>query len=325
LYKLKDLFMLWKRVPHYFIKFFILFFSIPLWAYDEPVVNLGYTSFYDGSPPSGPGLYFQDYFQYYTANRFNDVNGHELPLPRTDVDVVANVTQIIYVSHVKIFGATLGVASLLPWVINVRLNDGLDNTVLRAQNGPGDWWIGPALQFDPIMRKDGKTPLFVQRFELDTIAPIGRYSRYDAINPSSHFWSLNPYWAFTFWITPKLSTAARVHYLWNGVNNSPNIAFGPNVYSTQAGQAVFADVTLGYAFTEKLTAGVNTYFFYQITDTLANGEPVPGRKEQVWAIGPGMVYTLTKNHFVFLNIYSEQDARNRPQGANGIVRAVVHF
>ncbi|WP_115709805.1 SphA family protein [Legionella sainthelensi] len=303
----------------------MMMFASSTMAYDEPVVNLGYTSFYDGSPPSGPGFYFQDYFQYYTSNRFNDQNGNKLPLPRTDLDVIANVTQFIYVTTKKVFGATLGFSTLLPWVVDDKVDDGLNNKILKAESGPGDLWIGPALQFDPIMRKDGKGPLYVQRIELDVIAPIGRYSSINAINPSSHFWSLNPYWAFTFWFTPKLSTAARFHYLWNGVNHSPNVSFGPNVHSTQAGQAIFADIAVGYAIIEKFTVGVNGYFFNQITDTRANGVGVTGRKESVWAIGPGMVYSLSKNHFVFLNVYSEQNAKNRPQGTNGVLRFVTHF
>lgn len=317
--------MQWKGILHSCFTVAILAFTSSAWSYDEPVVNLGYTSFYDGSPPSGPGAYFQDYFQYYTANRFNDQNGHKLPLPRTDLDVVANVTQFIYVTKKRVLGASLGVSALLPWVVNAKVNDGLNNTVLKAQNGPGDLWVGPALQFDPIMRKDGKSPLFVSRLELDIIAPIGRYNSLYAINPSSHFWSLNPYWAFTFWMTPKFSTSGRLHYLWNGVNHSPNVAFGPNVHTTQAGQAVFADIAVGYALMEKFTVGVNGYFFNQITDTLANGVSVPGRKESVWAIGPGMVYSLTKNHFIFFNLYSEQNAKNRAQGTNGLLRAAVHF
>lgn len=281
----------------------MIMFASSTMAYDEPVVNLGYTSFYDGSPPSGPGLYFQDYFQYYTSNRFNDQNGNKLPLPRTDLDVIANVTQLIYVTTKKIFGASLGFSALLPWVVADKVDDGLNHQVLKAENGPGDLWIGPALQFDPIMRKDGKRPLYVQRIELDVIAPIGRYSSINAINASSHFWSLNPYWAFTFWLTPKLSTAARFHYLWNGVNHSPNVSFGPNVQSTQAGQAIFADIAVGYAIIEKLTVGVNGYFFNQITDTKVNGVGVPDRKESIWAIGPGMVYSLSKNHLFFKCIF----------------------
>ncbi|WP_454780474.1 SphA family protein [Legionella sp. WA2022007384] len=317
--------MQWKGILHSCFSLVILLLASSALAYDEPVVNLGYTSFYDGSPPSGPGFYFQDYLQYYTSNRFNDNKGNKLPLPRTDLDVVANITQLIYVTTIKIFGANLGFSTLLPWVVNDRVDDGLGNTVLKAENGPGDLWIGPALQFAPIMRKDGKGPLFVSRLELDIVAPIGRYSSINAINASSRFWSINPYWAFTFWMTPKLSTSARFHYLWNDVNHTPNVAFGPNVSSIQAGQAIFADIAVGYAIIEKFTVGVNGYFFNQITDTLVNGVGFPGRKESVWAIGPGMVYSLSKNHFIFFNVYSEQDARNRPQGTNGILRFVAHI
>jgi hypothetical protein len=317
--------MLRKGIFRCCISWAMILLTQSTFAYDEPVVNLGYTSFYDGSPPSGPGFYFQDYFQYYTSNRFNDKNGQRIPLPRTDLDVIANVTQLIYVSKTRILGASLGVSALLPWVVNANVNDGLNNSVLKADSGPGDLWIGPALQYDPIMRKDGQGPLFVQRFEVDVIAPIGRYSSVNAINPSSHFWSLNPYWAFTLWMTPKFSLSMRAHYLWNAVNHSPNISFGPYAHTTQAGQAVFADLAVGYAFTEKLTAGVNAYGFDQITNTLMNGVGVPGRKEKVWAIGPGMVYSLSKNHFLFFNLYSEQNAINRAQGTNALLRFVAHF
>jgi hypothetical protein len=307
-----------------FISLFSIFLSTSLLAYDEPAVNLGYTSFFDGGPPAGPGLYFQDYFQYYTSNRLNDNQGNRISLPQTDLDINANITQLIYISTHKILGANLGISALIPWLLQARVNDGLDNAVLRARTGSGDMFIGPALQFDPIMRASGKEPLFVQRFELDTVVPIGRYNRNDAINPGSHYWSLNPYWAATLWMTSKWSSSVRLHYLWNAKNTAPNASFGPNVRNTQAGQAVFGDFATNYSITEQFNLGINGYFFDQFTDTRANGVNVSGRRERVWAIGPGMLFGLTKNQFLFLNVYFEQDARNRAQGNNFMLRYAIH-
>lgn len=309
-----------------FILSLLAFYSAStVYAYDEPAVNLGYTSFFDGGPPAGPGAYYQNYFQYYGANRLNDKNHNRLPLPRTDVDVTANIMQFIYLSQKKLFGANVGISALLPWVVDAHADDGLNHAVLDGLAGPGDLFIGPALQFDPIMHSDGKSPFYVQRLELDFVAPLGQYNGNYAVNPSSHFWSLNPYWAATVWFNQKWSASWRLHYLWNAKNGSPNAAFGPYVYNTQAGQAIFANIAGSYQVQEQLFVGVNAYVLNQITPTKANGYNVPGREERVWAIGPGVLYSISKNHFIFFNLYCEQHAANRPQGTNSILRYVIHF
>src|SRR5579871_4872781 len=109
--------------------------SAPLLAYDEPFVNLGQTSFLDGGPPSGPGWYFQDYFQYYTADSLNGNNGQALPLPETGFLYTANIFQLLYMSPQKLFGGPHWAFNvILPWVIHDNISDGLHNHVLTAQN-----------------------------------------------------------------------------------------------------------------------------------------------------------------------------------------------
>jgi len=317
--------MQWKKLLPAFLSM-VCFLKTPLAnAYDEPVVNLGYTSFLDGGPPSGPGVYLQNYFQYYSTHSFNDKNGKRLPFPRTDLRVTADIVQFIYVSHTKIFGATFAINAVEPTVLKARVYEGLPVHVLKATTGFGDLTFGPALQFDPIVRKNGKGPLYVQRLELDSIAPIGHFDSNFTIVPSSNFWSVNPYWAATLWITPKWAISHRTHYLWNARSRNPNVSFGPQVFSIQAGQAVFANIATDYAITEKFHLGINGYIFNQFTNTRVNGQGVPGREEKIWSIGPGALLGLTKNQFVFFNLYIERGARNRTQGNNFIFRYVLHL
>ncbi|SAL32259.1 protein involved in meta-pathway of phenol degradation-like protein [Caballeronia terrestris] len=292
-------------------------------GYDEPQVNLGLTSFLDGAPPAGPGLYIEEYLQYYAADRLNDNNGNKLPLPRQKVDMISSVTQFLYLSPTRFLGGNPGFDLLLPAILGHDIDDGLNNAVLKGQSGVGDVIFGPLLQFGPYVGPNG--PIFSHRFELDISAPTGAYNHNNAMSPGSHFWSINPYWAGTFWLTPKLTASVRFHYLWNSRNSDPNASFGPDVTSTQAGQALHANFAIEYTITPTLRLGVNAYWFNQISDTKVNGSDAEGRRERVWAIGPGMLCSFSKDDHLFLNAYFEQGARNRSEGNRFVARYVHHF
>ena len=62
----------------------------------------------------------------------------------------------------------------------------------------------------------------------------------------------------------------------------------------QAGQAIHANFATDYAITEQFRLGLNGYWLKQVTDTEVDGEKVKGRREQVWAIGPGAMYSFSK-------------------------------
>ena len=298
--------------------------TAPALAYDLPAVNLGGTSFYDGMPaPSGPGWYGIEYLTFITASRLNDAQGQRLALPQQKIDLFLPITQLIYAAPTKWYGMQPGVTALLPVLAHAKVQDGLGNAALKGTTGVGDVTLGAFLQFDPVMGANG--PVFSHRLEFDVIAPIGRYDPTNAINPGSNFWSLDPHWAFTAWATPKLSFSGRLHYLWNGRNRDPATSFGPGVTSTRAGQAAHANFTAEYAIREGFSVGLNGYWLRQTTDTQANGADVAGRKERVWAVGPGLVYAFSKESSIFVNLYSEQGARNRAEGTRLVVRFNQHF
>lgn len=171
------------------------------------------------------------------------------------------------------------------------MDDGLNNAAIKAQGGFGDLMIGPFIQFDPVMGAAG--PKFVQRIEFQVNLPTGEYDRNKDINPGNNAVSLDPYWAATYWLNPKWTASTRIHYLYNFKNNEPGYAFGA-ADDIQAGQAIHANFATDYAVTPQLRLGINGYWLKQVTDTEVDGEKVKGRREQVWAIGPGQCTVFPK-------------------------------
>jgi anthranilate 1,2-dioxygenase (deaminating, decarboxylating) large subunit len=292
------------------------FAATPAHAYDLPAVNLGFTSFVDGAPPAGPGFYFQQYGQYYHADKFADQDGNSLPFPNLDVWI--SLSQVLYQSDQKLIaGGKWGIDVIVPLVAF-----DIDANPFLSENDPGlgDILIGPYLQWDPIMGKQG--PRFMQRVEFQCILPTGRYDRQFALNPGSNFFSFDPYWAATVFVTPQWTVDWRAHYLWNDTNDEP----GGGANSLQAGQAIHVNFATAYeVLPHRLRVGLNGYYLKQLTDTEINGAEVSGRKEQVLGIGPGAVYHFSQNDHLFFNAYFETEAENRPQGQRFNIRFVHHF
>ena len=309
---------------------FVFLCAVPVstaFAYDLPNINLGFTSYYDAVPPNGPGLYFTQYFHYIESRKFTDNKGHDL-LPHSakeDLKGFVSMTQIIYTSPAKPFlNAMPGIDVALPVVFTNLTYNSSGPFPENNSDGIGDLLVGPFLQWDPVMKKDG-SPLMAHRVEFQLLFPTGKYSRNKEINPGSNFFSFNPYWASTWWITPRWTTSLRLHYLWNAKNEQPNRSFG-DVGNTQAGQAVHFNYTIDYAvIPSKLYLGINGYYLNQFTDTRVSGHDVSARSERVFAIGPGGLWSITPKLHMFFNTYFESHVRNRPEGFRSTIRFVYKY
>ncbi|MBF0201354.1 MAG: transporter [Desulfamplus sp.] len=298
-------------------------------AYDLPSVNLGFTSFLDGGPPAGPGIYFAQYLQYWQSESFTNTKGDPaLPgFAREELSAWISLTQFLYQSDQEVFlGGKWGIDVIVP-VVSIDMSYGTDNPAFPQDNGSGvgDILIGPYLQWDPVMGKRG--PLFMHRMEFQMIFPTGAYDADKELNAGSNFFSFNPYWAGTLFLTPQLTATTRIHYLWNAENDEPNRGFrNLGAKETRAGQAVHANFAMAYELIPgKMRLGINGYWLQQISDTEMDGEDIPDRKEQVLGIGPGMVYHFSQNDHLFFNAYFESSAENRPEGERFNVRWVHHF
>jgi hypothetical protein len=281
-----------------------------------PPVNLGFTSFLDGAPPAGPGLYLSEYLQFYSADAIKSADGSTFS-PFGGVDVTVLMNQLIYQSDQKLLlGGKWGLNIMLPVV-------SFDADVLpKNSSGLGDLLIGPYLQWDPIMGSAG--PLFVHRVELQTIFPTGKYDAGKVLNPGSNHFSFNPYWAATAFFGPRATASWRLHYLWNDKNDDPFIGMG--VDEVQPGQAVHGNFAAAYeVLPQRLRLGVNGYFLKQLTESKANGSKMTDSKEQVLAIGPGLVLHFSRDAHLFANVYFESEAENRPEGERYNLRFVYHF
>ena len=282
------------------------------WSYGQPSVNLGFTSFVDGGPPAGPGVYFQQYFQYYTTDKF--VDGP----PDAEMDVMVSLTQLLYQSNQELlFGGKWGINAMLP-VVDFDLDNAPPG--MATNSGVGDLLIGPYLQWDPIMGANG--PIFMHRIELQMIFPTGDYDDNTAINAGSNHFSFNPYWAATAFLTPQWTVSWRLHYLWNDKNEDP----GGGADDFQAGQAVHANFATDYEVLPKqLRLGINGYWFKQTTDNEVNGHDIDGQREKVFAVGPGLVWHFNQDQHLFVNAYVESKAENRTEGERVTLRYVHHF
>lgn len=308
---------------------FALLTKNPAQAYDLPSVNLGFTSFLDGGPPAGPGFYYSHYLQHWTSDKFTNSEGKDALPSFADEDLGAwiSLSQFLYQSDTPfLFGGKWGLNLMIP-VVNLDLDYGTSNDAFPQDNGSGigDILVGPLLQWDPIMGKNG--PIFMHRIELQMIFPTGEYDENKELNPGSNFFSFNPYWAATLFLTPKLTASTRIHYLWNRKNDDPGRAYqAQGADDTRAGQAFHANFTMAYELLpQKLRVGLNGYYLKQITDTEMDGHDVPDTKEQVLAIGPGLLYHISRDNHLFFNAYFETDAENRPEGERFNIRWVHHF
>ncbi|MCB1763765.1 MAG: transporter [Gammaproteobacteria bacterium] len=309
-----------KRIHTSAVTALVLACPVLVQAYDLPPVNLGFTSFLDGAPPSGPGWYFQQYLQFQHDGELRDENGDKTPLPK--LDVTSGLSQLVYQSDQELaFGAKWGVNLMLPVAGFDRDPD--DSPLLSSnRTGVGDLLIGPFLQWDPVMGEHG--PRFVHRVELQMIFPTGKYDDDYAINPGSNFFSFDPYWAGTLFLSPKWTASWRLHYLWNAKNEDPWKVTALD--DVQAGQAVHLNFATAYEILpNRLRLGLNGYYLKQITDTKFNGDEIAGRREQVLGIGPGLVYHLSPNTHLFFNAYFESHVENRSEGNRYNLRLVHHF
>ena len=277
-----------------------------LWAQmhpAEPSVNLGDTSFLDAV--GGPGLLIEEIADGYRSGAVNNGPG----MPRfSGSKSISGLTHVVWVSKHHFLGAWAG-AELI--VIPALVDTGTRGSA----SGLGDLTVSPLV----LQWKEWHAgPVRLQqRVVFDFELPVGQYRQTSAVNLSGNAFTVHPYYAITVFPTKYIETSWRVHYLWNSENSSPPLEAG--VRSTQAGQAIHLNATLGYKLPHGVWVGANGYYLKQVTDPRSNGQNLTNSPEQVGSIGPGAVWDRGRYVF-FVNYYHEVGAVNRPEGDKLVLR-----
>jgi hypothetical protein len=261
----------------------------------------------------GPGTYFFEYIQVYQSDEFKDADGNDIPgSPRAGF--VLSMNQLAHVSTKTFLGGNLGIDVLQPIGQLNGENLGPAGPAADANPGPlGDLVVGPFIQWFP--HKLLGRP-FLHRFELDVIFPTGQYDRQYILNPGANIYTIEPYYAFTWFLTPQLSTSWRLHYAYHTENDDIKV---------KPGQLFHANYSVEYEVVKDLRLAVTGYYIKQLTEDEFDGVEGSGTKEQAFAVGPG-IHWITSKGFVFaLKTQFESAVENRPQGNRTTFRMVYKF
>lgn len=290
-------------------------------------INLGGTTFVDGFSRMSPGWTYLPTLQYVHGTDIKDGDGNRVAAFNDPaIDTVTLINHFSYRSGVELWGGALGINVIVP-AISLHTTFGQPGAVLQGDGTAlGDLTIGPSLQFNPVMGDRG--PVFVHRVEFSVISPTGKYDRNRDINQGSGFYSINPYWAATWFPAARWEVSWRLHYLYNFRNDKPAssspLAFqGAPVRDTQAGKAAWANFATSYEIAPGVRAGLNGYYFKQISDNEINRVRIDNSREQVLGAGPGMMFEVRrqggKRDALWINTFVESKVRNRTKNA-GVVQ-----
>ncbi|ASW47562.1 transporter [Xanthomonas hortorum pv. vitians] len=280
-------------------------------------INTGGTSFFDGFTRTTPGWAVITYLRQSSLDAIKDARGNDVPVfdnPRIDSTLL--LTQIAYVTPYKLFGGALGINTLVP-LINLDASFGRNSVATLRDNGAGvgDLTFGPYLQMLPVIR-DGR-PVFSQRFEIDAIAPIGKFDRDRDLNQSAGYWSVVPNYALTWLPTPSWEISARLNYIYNfRSERRPNLPPGFEFRDGQAGDAGWINFATSWEVAPDIHLGVNAYYLTQFRDNRTNGQRVADTRQSVFYAGPGGSWRLDASNIVFANLYLPVEVKNAASGNN---------
>jgi hypothetical protein len=180
--------------------------------------------------------------------------------------------------------------------------------------------VGVALQWNDT--KIGPVPFF-HRLEADVYLPWGKYDPHVMVNPGMNYATLEVYYAFTTFLSPKIETSWRWQYGVNGENKDFEQTIGQPL-TQKIGRYFHVNGAASYQVTKAWRVGAAGYYLQQLTDNELAGVRQSGSKERAAAIGPGVAY-VTPELLLMLTRTTEFNVRNRFKGDTTTLQIIHKF
>lgn len=305
------------KYKKYVIVWALLFFVVAIQGYGLPSFSLGFSNILDGGPLRPRyGVYWQNWLQYYTTQRF--LNDKGKPLEGADglhFRKLEYLTRLSYQFEKRVFGAMPGLSVGLPVLLLLKIDK---NDLGKKSSGSGFGNVGfnSYLQWPVVYNRKGR-PVFINRVEFDFSIPLGKNKLPEKnINPNDTFFYCGPSWSGTVYMTYAWTLSWHWNYAWCAQNEKIDF---------RNGDAIFGVTNIAYELSPRFYIAAVSYALQQLHNNRENGVTIPHSKERVFGVGPGVAYYRSKDFVFFTYLYLEAGVRNRTQGTNFIMRLFLHF
>ena len=242
-------------------------------------------------PPGKTTLY--EYTCLYLANEFDDAKGRSA-VPGFRLRVFANAVKVTHNWNLHFLGGTVASQIGVPLLYQTLATDsgrysevGLTNINL--------------IPFNVSYHKGG----LHWYYEADFFTLGAGYSVTHAMNIGQHNLAIAPVAGFTY-LSGKRELSSRLTYIFNGNNRATGY---------HSGNEFMWEYNAAYEVTKKMAAGLNGYFYQQVTDDRLQGVAFEnGFRGRGLAVGPQLRFPLGKHGGFAVKYYRDTLVQNRPRG-----------
>jgi hypothetical protein len=259
----------------------------------------GLENFMSGALPP-PGVYGIAYAGSLRYDSVRDGAGNRIDPPNFGVTVNLVAPRVVWVTGQSILGGQLALHAVAP-LLDVDVRAGAGRWTSR---GLGDMTFGAALGYHA-------SPSLHYLVALDLVAPTGHYDRADPSSLGKNAWTVQPVLAVSRVQARGWNVDVKAMYDINLVNHDTG---------TRSGQALHADYALGWGCGNGWVLGVGGHGYRQVTEDTGPGS---AGKARAFGLGPSLKYDSAKGWFLTAKLQREFGVRNRPQGEQFYVKAVV--